>query len=339
MIMTATLDDLKRELSRTQGFTDRFSEKFIVEFFKVLEEGLRDSRKVTIKGLGAFSTDDSGAVSFIPDETLAARINEPFECFSPIVLSEEEVAMMRPDETDKELAEVEEISDSDTTNEADEAAEDLPEIGRIETEIEESDDVEETVQESIDSTSTVATQENYTSDEEKIEEEPLASEEYNYIESTKSKPRRGLFFSLGLLLGIIIGGIVGYLIPSPKSSDSPHDTVTEPVKTIEVADNSADTAIIEPVQEADTVPQIPVITETVSSTNYLASMARRHYGRFEFWVYIYEENRDKLNHPDYIEPNTVVVIPPADKYGIDPGDPESVRLAESKAKEIYSRFK
>lgn len=337
--MTATLDDLKRELSRAQGFTERFSEKFIVEFFKVLEEGLRDSRKVIIKGLGVFSADDSGAVSFIPDETLAARINEPFECFSPIVLSEEEVAMMRPDETDKELAEAEEISDTDTANEANEAAEDLPEIDRIGTEIEEPDDVEETVQESIDSTSTVTTQENYTSDEEKIEEEPLTPEEYSYIEPEQSKPRRGLFFTLGLLLGIIIGGIVGYLIPSPKSSDSPHDIATEPVKTIEVADNSADAAIIEPVQEADTVPQTPVITETVSSTNYLASMARRHYGRFEFWVYIYEENRDKLNHPDYIEPNTVVVIPPADKYGIDPDDPESVRLAESKAKEIYSRFK
>lgn len=346
MTMTATLDDLKRELSRTQGFTERFSEKFIVEFFKVLEEGLRDSRRVTIKGLGIFSADDDGSVNFIPDEALAARINEPFECFSPIVLSEEEVAMMRPDETDKELAEAEEISDTDTANEADEAAEaaeDLPEIDRIETEIEESDDVEETVRESIDSTSTVETQENHASDEEKIEEEPIVPEEYSDIEPERPKPRRGLFFALGLLLGIIIGIIAGYMIPTIKSSDSSpdssSDTVTEPVQTEETAEITAVETLVEPDNEDDTVPQQPVVTETVSSTNYLASMARRHYGRFEFWVYIYEENRDKLNHPDFIEPNTVVVIPPADKYGIDPNDPESVRLAESKAKEIYSRFK
>ena len=63
-------------------------------------------------------------------------------------------------------------------------------------------------------------------------------------------------------------------------------------------------------------------------------MAREHYGKKKFWVYIYEENKAKLDDPDMIAANTVVVIPPAEKYGIKAGDPASEADAERKAAEI-----
>ena len=63
-------------------------------------------------------------------------------------------------------------------------------------------------------------------------------------------------------------------------------------------------------------------------------MSRKHYGRYEFWVYIYEENKDKIANPNSVSPGLVVVIPPSEKYGIDKNDEESVR----KAKEIAERF-
>ena len=81
------------------------------------------------------------------------------------------------------------------------------------------------------------------------------------------------------------------------------------------------------------------VYETVTSTNYLATMARKHYGSYEFWVYIYKENESKLGHPDRIEANTVVVIPPASKYGIDKNDPESIKRANTVAEEIYARYR
>ena len=69
-------------------------------------------------------------------------------------------------------------------------------------------------------------------------------------------------------------------------------------------------------------------------------MSRRFYGgATEFWVYIYLENQDKLGHPDRLSPNTVVVIPPAEKYGIDPNNPESKAAAKRKVAEIYAKFK
>ena len=67
-------------------------------------------------------------------------------------------------------------------------------------------------------------------------------------------------------------------------------------------------------------------------------MARKYYGEMIFWVYIYEENRDRLSHPDRINPGTVVKIPDASKYGIDRNDPESTARARAKAIEIYNRF-
>ena len=50
------------------------------------------------------------------------------------------------------------------------------------------------------------------------------------------------------------------------------------------------------------------------------------------------ENIDKLGDPDLISPMTTVVIPPASKYGIKPGDRASEEAAERKAAEIMSRY-
>ena len=81
-----------------------------------------------------------------------------------------------------------------------------------------------------------------------------------------------------------------------------------------------------------------VVTDTVRSGRFLTTMAQRHYGKKKFWVYIYLENRDKLGDPDMIPPMTIVTIPPASKYGIQPGNRDSEEKAERKAAEIMSRY-
>ena len=77
-----------------------------------------------------------------------------------------------------------------------------------------------------------------------------------------------------------------------------------------------------------------IVTDTIGSGRFLATMARKHYGSFVFWVYIYEENRDKIADPDNVAIGTVVVIPDASKYGIDAMSSESIKKAKSKASEI-----
>jgi nucleoid-associated protein YgaU len=80
-----------------------------------------------------------------------------------------------------------------------------------------------------------------------------------------------------------------------------------------------------------------VVTDTVRPGRFLATMARRHYGNYKFWVYIYLENRDKIPNPDNLPAGTVLVIPPAEKYGIDASDPASVSRAEAAIRHIEKR--
>ncbi len=38
-------------------------------------------------------------------------------------------------------------------------------------------------------------------------------------------------------------------------------------------------------------------------------MAKEHYGNYNLWPYIYEENKAILGHPDRIRPGTKVIVP------------------------------
>ena len=97
-------------------------------------------------------------------------------------------------------------------------------------------------------------------------------------------------------------------------------------------------------EAAETEPAKPadkpaVVTDTVRTGNFLSRMARRFYGNSHFWVYIYEENRAKITNPNNVPEGTVVVIPPAEKYGIDAQNPESVEKARRKEGQVLNAYK
>ncbi len=81
-----------------------------------------------------------------------------------------------------------------------------------------------------------------------------------------------------------------------------------------------------------------IVTDTVRNGRFLTTIALEHYGMKKFWVYIYMENMDKLGDPDLIQSGTVVVVPPAEKYGICAGDAASEAIAEQKAAEILATY-
>lgn len=113
---------------------------------------------------------------------------------------------------------------------------------------------------------------------------------------------------------------------------------TDSIPADTVSSGQGSTAV-EP--EAKTVesPRPAIVTDTVKANRYLTTMARRHYGKKIFWVYIYEENKNIIDDPDHIAPNTVVVIPPAEKYGIKAGDKESEADAMRRAQAIVNSQK
>lgn len=108
------------------------------------------------------------------------------------------------------------------------------------------------------------------------------------------------------------------------------DTVSVPMSIEEPASTEVDTRP----SDAD-----QPVYDVISTTRYLTTMAREHYGNSNFWPYIYEENKSFLGHPDRIRPGTRVVVPPLSKYGVSVSSPADLKTAKQKGIEIYARYK
>jgi len=74
--------------------------------------------------------------------------------------------------------------------------------------------------------------------------------------------------------------------------------------------------------------------EAISEGTRLTNIAQHYYGKKEFWVYIYEANRDNIVHPDRITPGTIVKIPKVDSRLIDKKNPRCLQ----KAKELHDLY-
>ena len=117
-----------------------------------------------------------------------------------------------------------------------------------------------------------------------------------------------------------------YPVAIPDATDVTKDTLQDSV-------SSSDEA-----PEVPTAPSDAVVYDTIGTTRYLTTMAKSHYGNYNLWPYIYEENKSFLGHPDRIRPGTPVVIPKLSKYGVDPTNKEDIEKAKKMGVEIYARF-
>ena len=81
----------------------------------------------------------------------------------------------------------------------------------------------------------------------------------------------------------------------------------------------------------DTVKTVPAATDlgriVIRKGDILARIALEKYGDRVFWVYIYEENKEKIADPNNIPLGTELVLPLPEKYGIDAADTASLRRA------------
>ena len=162
----------------------------------------------------------------------------------------------------------------------------------------------------------------------------------------------GLGFMAGALTGIAFAVAAllyldnyGYITITRNKIETVRPAKEEVVEIVDSIDThmAADT-VASRTEAAETEPAKPadkpaVVTDTVRTGNFLSRMARRFYGNSHFWVYIYEENRAKITNPNNVPEGTVVVIPPAEKYGIDAQNPESVEKARRKEGQVLSAYK
>lgn len=74
--------------------------------------------------------------------------------------------------------------------------------------------------------------------------------------------------------------------------------------------------------------------EEITEGTRLTTIAQHYYGKKDFWVYIYEANRDNIVHPDRITPGTIVKIPKVDPRLIDKKNPRCIQ----KARELHDLY-
>ena len=128
---------------------------------------------------------------------------------------------------------------------------------------------------------------------------------------------------LWLLPALLLVGVLCWLFTrgGGKADDSSENVIPQ-----------ADTVVAEVAEPA-------VITDTVTTQIVLSTLSDKYYGSPWFWVYIYEENKSFISNPDNVPPGTAVVIPPAEKYGIDANDPASLKKAQRRSWEILTQGK
>lgn len=120
-----------------------------------------------------------------------------------------------------------------------------------------------------------------------------------------------------------------------------------------------DTIIVQKLPEADTLPKVVAPKKTVAPvdslnillnkprvyTEFIGSerivegsrltrIAERYYGTRDFWVYIYEANKEHIKNPDMIPIGTLIKIPKVDARLLDAQNPKVM----TKARELHDLY-
>lgn len=376
MKQTIAISAFAGMLARQSGYTSDFCEHFVLEMFKTVADALKESNEVTIKGLGQFSVDESGNVEFSPDPVFAADVNAPFDCFEPEPLDEDvtdeilsadeenisDDSSAKAVENEMEVAAPENPTDIQSVNQTDLTSEDMPEdmSNNIRPEVVE----DEIVTDENHNEGKKSEQKTDVGTSEPVYESELSSADTEITEEVgdfnvhicSTRPRKFPIwgFVCGMAVGAIVGAAATYFILVPRGqAESSEEIKKDEQHVAELLGEKITAASADTMSEVcpDTITTPTVLTETTvpvaekdtviydTVTSTLAQLSRKHFGSYEFWVYIYEENRDVISDPDRVEPNTRVRIPDAKKYGIDANDKSSIKRALAKSSEIANERK
>ena len=320
----------------------------------------------------AMTDDDEAVIEFAPAQSVADAVNQPFAQFEPMELSDDltpeqlmQLTEIEPAPEQAPEAAPEEMPEEPPVKLPEEAPvavpEEMPAEAPVEAPVEEElpEEVPPVISEEVPPLMPMkAAQETEKSAElpepaAPIEEPSENSENSEPSESAVSQDfetEKRKVAKSSLLKGIVVGALGALLLTSLLwILFGPNGVITGS------ATNKADTTVV---AKADATPEkaapasvfttskpkpvepkkeIPVIRDTVTAKRPLTVIARKHYGNEFFYVYIYEENKDRISDVNNIAPGTEVIIPLASKYGFDPKDPESIKQAQLKSMQLNKK--
>ena len=359
-----TFPELVELVATAANTSKRMSEVFLKEFFATVSTALISGNSVKIKGLGTFKVTttkerstrninngeiinipEHKKISFVPDEAMAHAINLPFDHFTAVTLDDRV--------TDSQLQEV------DNMDLAPEAVQDetpQPEVPQVQ-QPEQEPEPETPAQDEPEVITPppfvhVPAPEPATPPAAPVvavppvapppapsvmpepQPEPVIEQEPEAVtEDTEGNPRswwRGFITGAAAMLAL---GIITFTITHCNTGSTAVSTDTTMV--------AADTTAAQPADKEVKAQAQPVVTDTVTSSKdkWPVNIAKRHYGDGVFWVYIYLENQDKIEDFNNVPAGTVLVIPPAEKYGIDAADPASRKRAQEESIRVFTAKK
>lgn len=367
------IDLVSQSNGTTKKTSESFVKEFFAAIEQALEDGetvkIRrfgvfkvskvEARKSVHVGTGEeIEIPEHSKITFTPDKELADAVNAAFADFDTVEIDDntpsEVIEALEDISADEQLqisAPIAAITEEETIAEEPEAqSEEITEPAmppEIPAELMAQDEEPEAA---------VATVMPMTEPESQAEEPA----EYNYDdEEEEDNEQKGSFgkgFFWGLITGIIVTALLllailwfsGFGVATSTTDNEDDEAQVENVAVTDSVEPEFSAAEAKPADTATKQPEAAkeeakpasdnsislVKTDTVGRTRFLTTMAREYYGDLNFWVYIYEENKSIISDPNHIEAGTVVIIPPASKYGIDKNDPESVAKAKAKSAEI-----
>ncbi len=363
-----SLAELAAMLALSTGKQKDLCERFLSELFSIVEEELINGENVRIKGFGTFKLveveprksvnvatgEDNeipghNKVIFVMAKELASLVNAPFDAFEAVEIADGLATDVL--EGEREVDEIvewaNEPSEENESYEENESPEDSA-LSEKEPVLSEKDPERDNDQSeySEDNAALVVS-----------EEDPPELDSFDL--NTNNSIWKRYKFIFGFLAGVCAAVLIGWMVfiyyGGIHKPDNGHDKVAaaellpeESQLTENNAGNLVDSVATDSISDGDkisngeevaTQPSDSPVYDTVSTTRYLTTIAKEHYGNFNLWPIIYEENSAILGHPDRIRPGTKVVVPPLSKYNVDPNKPADIEAMKRKGKAIYSKFK
>lgn len=321
--------ELRRALAQRANISEKDANTFLTAFNAQLLEALKTEKQVKINGLGTFKL-----------QAVAPRKSVDVTTGNEITIEGYNKVSFVPEAGVKEL--VEKV-------EAGEAVEALDPIQKLGAQADEIVDIlgdlgelpkEEKAEEPVEEAAPV---------EEPKEEEPL-------IVSEKPAKKKNYFLRALLISFIIllILCVVGYFFLRKQVCEW-FDILKEKVEKIELfnkcsapseevkAAAAEDELVLEVPEEAaeqvaeSEAPKAEVqkakyeellLTEEITEGSRLAWISRKYYGHPDYWPYLYDANRDRIDDPSNVPVGTQIRVPKLTKAQRDMTSSEYLRLKE-----------
>lgn len=329
---TVALPELAAQAARLAGIDADAASRIIMAIFNATAESMAAGEAVTLKGIGTFrrSKGSDSPVQFTPSPELADAVNAPFALFSPMDIPADAPTTIFDSEPEQKKEE-----ETPAQEQEELLPPPLPETMQEQKEPEEAEPEAEPEKEEapVEEPESEVVEEN----EEPTEDEP----EVVYV------MRRSAWPWVAAILCLIVGFAGGYCYGThcgaaegpvtavaEKPEAMPADSIAAPALQDSTATEPADT--VSSTAEEKPEPEKEPVYDTVTSTRFLTTIARTHYGRKDFWVFIYEANSDILRHPNRIRPGTRVRVPDLGPHAA--ADSATRARAHQLANEIYSRY-